>query len=248
MQWHDDTIIKLQDDTTKRQHDDTSKWQQDNKMSTMLSRRRPGFWWRPGCSRSSRRCSATPPLLLRVAVSWLQYDEMRMRMTTMILMLMIMQEVDDEYGYDGLGHCSWEPLPTCFIIRWRGDFDHFDPDTQSTHNDNDNPGPQYTILLVLVFMFESVIGLLAYVYQVRCGALVISWHDDKSFESLPGAFDHLSLKAKSPCWTFLQKHLSVSLMFCPLWHLLPVREDDRLYLFFKLPLRFAFEWLFKKIS
>ena len=25
---------------------------------------------------------------------------------------------------------------------------------------------QYTILLVLVFMFESVIGLLAYVYQV----------------------------------------------------------------------------------
>ena len=31
---------------------------------------------------------------------------------------------------------------------------------------DDNLGPQYTILLVLVFMFESVIGLLAYVYQV----------------------------------------------------------------------------------
>ena len=43
------------------------------------------------------------------------------------------------------------------------DFDHFDPDIQSIHN----PGPQYTILLVLVFMFESVIGLLAYVYQVH---------------------------------------------------------------------------------
>ena len=102
-----------------KQNDNTMTHGNDNKILIMLSRRQPGFWWRPGCSRSSRRCSATPPLLLRVAVSWLRYNKM--------------------------------------------DFDLFDPDIQRIHN----PGPQYTILLVLVFMFESVIGLLAYVYQVH---------------------------------------------------------------------------------
>ena len=42
----------------------------------------------------------------------------------------------------------------------------WDDYTESIDNVNDNSDPQYTILLVLVFMFESVIGLLAYVYQV----------------------------------------------------------------------------------
>ena len=139
------------------------------------------------------------------------------------------------------GHRSWEPLSTCFgIIRW------------------------ILIFLILIFKEFTILvhstqscwcwsscssrSLDFWPMSTRClDALVILWHDDMSLEFLPGAFNHLSFKVRRPCWTFLQKHLSVTWNVLSPWHLLPVKGNDRSRLFFNLPLIFAFEWIFKKI-